>query len=179
MRNIWICIVLALFISGCSTYAADRYSICVDNVTTLKTLKGKQISVGPFTSTKPGLTEIMCRGVGPVKTPDGETYENYIRKAFIDELKLAELYSDSAPVILTGNLDSVDFSSNSGNWTIAITIKSSNGKFITVSENYAYTTSFYGETACNQTAQALMPAVQDVISKIVTHQSFPSLLEAQ
>lgn len=179
MRSIWAVIVLALFISGCSTYAANRYSISVDNVTALKTLTGTQLNVGQFTATKPGLTEIMCRGVGPIKSPDGETFENYMRKAFIDELKLAELYSENSSVTLTGNLDNIDFSSNSGTWNLAATIKSTNGKVITVSENYSYTTSFYGETACNQTAQALMPAVQDLISKIIRHQEFSTLVEAR
>jgi hypothetical protein len=179
MRSLLSVIVMALFISGCSTYAANRYSISVDNVTALKTLTDKQINVGQFTATKPGLSEIMCRGVGPIKSPDGETFENYIRKAFIDELKLAELYSVNSSVTLTGNLDNIDFSSNSGTWNLAATIKSTNGKVVTVSENYSYTTSFYGETACNQTAQALMPAVQDLISKIIRHPDFPTLVEAR
>jgi hypothetical protein len=176
MRSIWIAIVLALFISGCSTYAANRYSISADNVTELKTLSGKQLNVGQFTATKPGLTEIMCRGVGPIKTPDGETFENYIREAFIDDLKLSELYSENSSVTLTGNLDNIDFSSNSGTWDLSLTIKSSNGKVISVSETHSFKTSFYGETACNQTAQALMPAVQDLISKIIRNPEFSLLV---
>ena len=176
MRSVWLPIVLALFISGCSTYAANRYSISVDNVTALKTLSGTQLNVGQFTATKPGLTEITCRGVGPIKTPDGETFENYVRESFIDELKLAELYSENAPVTLTGNLDNIDFSSNSGTWDLSLTIKSSNGKVISVSETHSFKTSFYGETACNQTAQSLMPAVQDLISKIIRNPEFPLLV---
>jgi len=178
MRSIWLSIVLALFISGCSTYAANRYSISVDNVTALKKISGTQLNVGPFTATKPGLTEMMCRGVGPIKTPDGETFENYVREAFIDELKLSELYSENAPVTLTGNLDNIDFSSNSGTWDLSLTIKSSNGKVLSVSETHSYKTSFYGETACNQTAQALMPAIQDLISKIIEHPEFPLLISS-
>ena len=179
MRILWLTILLALFVSGCSTYAANRYSISVDNMTSLKKMTGEQLNVGQFTASKPGLKEIMCRGVGPIKTPDGETFENYIREAFIDELKLAELYSDSSPVILTGNIDNIDFSSTEGYWNIATTITSSNGKFISVTENHSYKTSFYGETACNQTAQALMPAVQDLISQIVNHKDFPLLVTTQ
>jgi hypothetical protein len=179
MRSIWIAVVLALFISGCSTYAANRYSISVDNLTELKTLTGVQINVGQFTATKPGLTEIMCRGVGPIKSPDGETFENYIRKAFIDELKLAELYSESSPITLTGNLDNIDFSSAGGTWNLTMTINSSNGKTITATENYSYTSSFYGETACNQTAQALMPAVQNLIAQIIRNENFPTLVTVQ
>ena len=68
-----------------------------------------------------GAEKIGGRGVGPIKTPDGETFANFIRKGLVDELKLAEVYSSSSPVTLTGNLDSIDFSSTSGTWNLALT----------------------------------------------------------
>lgn len=43
-------------------------------------------------------------------------------------------------------------------------------------QEYGYKSSYYGETACNQTAHALMPAVQNVVSKVVRHPDFPSLM---
>jgi hypothetical protein len=163
-------------LSGCSTYSAARYSSNADNVVALRALDGKVVNVGGFTATKPGEKEIMCRGVGPIKTPDGEPFSEFVRKALVDELKIANAFSAEAPVTLTGNLDSIDFSSASGSWNLALTVKSSNGKSMTASEEYAFTTSFYGETACNQTAQALMPAVQNLVGKIVRSPEFPSLL---
>ena len=177
MSKLLFVIVLAVIVSGCSTYSADRYSIDVDNVMTLKALKGTKINVGAFTASEPRKAEIMCRGVGPIKTPDGETFENFIRKGLVDELKLAEVYSSSAPVTLTGNLDSIDFSSASGTWNLALTVNSSNGNSLSVAENYSYTTSYYGETACNQTAQALMPAVQNLIGKVVRNAEFYRLTQ--
>lgn len=169
--------VLVVVVSGCSTYSASRYSISVDNVTALKALNGQKLNVEAFTSTKPSKTEIMCRGVGPIKTPDGQTFEAFIKKALVDELKLAEAFSSSAPVTLKGNLDGIDFSSSSGVWNLALTINSSNGSSMSVKEDYAYTSSFYGETACNQTAQALMPAVQNLIGQIVKSKEFTGLLK--
>ncbi len=118
----------------------------------------------------------MCRGVGPIKTPDGEPFADFVRKAFLDELKIANAYSAKAPISLTGNLDAIDFSSSSGSWNLALTVKSSNGKSLSISENYPFTTSFYGETACNQTAQALMPAVQNLVGKIVRSTEFIALV---
>ena len=168
---------LALIASGCSTYSANRYSTSVDNVVALRALNGTKINVGNFSSSGKSQTEIMCRGVGPIKTPDGETFENFIRKALIDELKISEIYSDTAQISLTGNLDAVDFSSNSGTWDLSLTIASSNGEALSVSEKYSFTTSFYGETACNQTAQALMPAVQNLIGKIVRNNEFKKLTQ--
>jgi len=121
----------------------------------------------------------MCRGVGPVKTPDGDTFSHFIKEALIDELQIAEQYSTDADVTLTGNLDSIDFSSSSGIWNLTLTVKSTTGISVTVSESYSYKTSFYGETACNQTAQALMPAVQNLIANLVNHPHFDALVGAK
>ena len=171
--------VSLLVMSGCSTYSANRYAISVDNVTELRTLSGTEIGVGNFSAATPGRTEIMCRGVGPITTPDGESFENFIRKALVDELRMAEVYSKNGGVILSGNLDAIDFSSNTGNWDISLTVSSSNGESLSVSESYEYKTSFYGETACNQTAQALMPAVQNIIGKIVSNSKFQNLVNTK
>ncbi|MCG7531199.1 hypothetical protein MHM98_07510 [Psychrobium sp. MM17-31] len=170
-----IAVSTLLFLGGCSTYSVDRYSVSVDNVSAIKAYKENPINIGKFTASE-YKREIMCRGVGPIKTPDNQNFEQFIRKALIDELKLAEAFSESAPVIITGNLDFIDFSSTSGKWNIGLSLKSSNGKTMSVKENYAFTSSFYGETACNQTAQALMPAVQNLIGKVVTNPKFADLV---
>jgi hypothetical protein len=119
----------------------------------------------------------MCRAVGPIKTPDGEPFEEFIRKALVDELKLSELYAPSAPVVLTGRVDEINFQSGAdAAWRLKVTLTSSNGKSLSVAEDYGYKSSWYGETACNQTAHALMPAVQNVIQKAVRHPDFSTLL---
>ena len=166
---------LTVLFSGCSPYSASRYSINSDNVVAMRTLNGKMINVGSFSATKPGEKEIMCRGVGPIKTPDGEPFSEFVRKAFLDELKIASVYSATAPVTLTGNLDAIDFSSANGGWNLSLTVKSSNGKSLSVNESYPFTTSFFGETACNQTAQAFMPAVQNLVGKVVRSTEFLAL----
>lgn len=171
-------IFILLVVSGCSTYSVNRYAISADNVTELRKLNDTMVNVGGFTSSDPK-SEIMCRGVGPIKTPDGDTFAHFIKEALIDELQIAEQYAPDAEVTLTGNLDYIDFSSNSGIWKIKLTVVSSNGISITVSENYSYTSSFYGETACNQTAQALMPAVQNLIATLVNHPHFEALVGAK
>jgi hypothetical protein len=57
-----------------------------------------------------------------------------------------------------------------------MTISSSNGKGLSVGTHYSFAGNFVGEVACNQTAQALMPAVQNLIGKIITHPEFAALL---
>lgn len=175
-------VVLALLtLGGCSTYSASRYSISADNVVALRALTDTPIQVGEFTSSvkdKSGadMKEIMCRGVGPIKTPDNEPFAQYVKKALVDEMKIAQVYEPTSPIVLSGNLDAIDFSSNSGHWQIALTLKSSNGRSMTMNETYPYQTSFYGETACNQTAQAFMPAVQNVVGKAVRSADFVGLV---
>lgn len=176
MKRIMILFFIVVAVSGCSTYAASRYSISADNVVALRALNGKTVNVGTFTASKPGQSEIMCRGVGPIKTPDGEPFSEFIRKALIDELKIANAFSLTSTVTLTGNLDAIDFSSASGAWNLTLNVKSSNGRTLVATENYEFTSSYYGETACNQTAHALMPAVQNLVGKIVRSNDFAALI---
>jgi hypothetical protein len=170
--------LLVAAFSGCSTYAASRYSISADTVSTLRAFRGHTVKVGPFTAAKPGRTEITCRAVGPIKTPDGEAFEEFVRKALIDELTISEVYAPDAPVTLTGRLDEIDFSSGwtDAAWQIGLTVVSSTGKSVTVHETYEFKGNFVGEIACQQTAHALKPAVQDVVGKVVHHPDFPALV---
>jgi hypothetical protein len=107
MRTIVAVMLTVTMLTGCSTYAASRYSISADNVRTLREYRGQTVNVGAFTAAE-SETEIMCRGVGPIKTPDGESFELFVRKAFIDELTIAEVFSPNAPITLTGRLDGID-----------------------------------------------------------------------
>ncbi|SIT34857.1 conserved exported hypothetical protein [Paraburkholderia ribeironis] len=180
MKRMLIAVFSVAVLAGCtSTYAVHRYSISADNVVALKSI-GHEISVGAFTQAQvpnqsPG--EIMCRAVAPIKTPDGEPFAAFIRNALISELKLAGVYADTAPISLSGHLDSIDFSTVKGAWDIQLTITSSNGKSMTQAVHYSFTSSYYGETACNQAAQAFMPSVQDLLAKVVRSPDFPSLLK--
>jgi len=166
--------------AGCTTtYVASRYSISADNVKTLRTFKGQTVNVGPFSAANPGQTEIKCRGRGgaPIRTPDGEAYEDFVRKAFVDDLTIAEIYSPNATITIMGRLDAIDFSSFAeASWNIGLTVTSSNGQSFSVFEDYRYPSSLDGAIACNATAQALMPAVQNVIGKVIRHPNFPALL---
>jgi hypothetical protein len=180
MRYAMVLILLVMGFSGCSTYAASRYSISGDTVSTLRAFRGHTVNVGPFTAPKPGRTEITRRAVGPIKTPDGESFEAFIRKALVDELTISEVYGADAPVTLTGRLDDVDFSSGMTDaaWQIGLTVVSSTGKSVTVHETYQFKGNFVGEIACQQTAHSLMPAVQNVVGKVVRHPDFPALVGA-
>lgn len=181
-------LLVVLVSSACSSYTIPRYGLSADNVLSLRKM-GQKVNVGAFTGSPPGRAEIGCRGKGPVKTPDERPFEDYIRRALIDELKVAEMLSDSAPVTLTGNLGAIDFNSMKGAWTMNITFVSSNGRSLLLPILYSYKTgpaftfpqigsqAASDERACTETAQAFPVAVQVLIARLVHHPDFPSLLE--
>ena len=173
-------ILVALMTGGCSTYAAARYSISPETVSALRVYRPLTVAVGPFTGARPGESEITCRAVGPIKTPDGEPFEEFVRRALIAELTIAELYASSAPITLTGHLQRLDFTSgvyfSDAAWDLALMLKSSNGKSLVASEHYAFKASYGGDAGCQNTAQALMPAIQNLVGKAVRDPAFPELV---
>jgi hypothetical protein len=46
-----------------------------------------------------------------------------------------------------------------------------------VSEHYEFNSGYTAETACRQTSEAFMPAVQDLIAKIVKSPDFRALVQ--
>ena len=145
----------------------------------LRSLKGRTVAVGPFTAAEPGRTSIWCRGGAPVKVPGETPFEAYFRQALLDELTLAELYAPGSPVTLTGHVESLDFTSGimiTGAWTIAMSLRSSNGQMLSVQHIHEFSTAYIGDVACGRVAAAFAPAVQAVITKLVRHPHFPALL---
>jgi len=176
MRRAVGILLLAAVLHGCPTYTAKPYSPSAANAAALRRLDTK-INVGPFTSLQPDLGEMTCGAVGPITTPDGETYGVFIRKALVDELKSAAAFSERAPITLTAFLNEIGASPTAGTWSLSLTLNSSNGQSLTVKEQYTFTPSWNAYTACQQTAQALGPAVQDLIAALVRHPEFRRLIE--
>jgi hypothetical protein len=177
MRELAAIVLGLLLLSGCSTFDVGRYGVSVENNAALKKHAPAKVTVGPFTATEPGKKEIPCRAVGPIKTPDEQPFENWIRKALIDELTVAELYAEGAPVTLTGKVNKVDFDSMAGDWLLDLTVTSSNGQSLTVADKYSYGFTYIGETACARTAKSFGSAVQVLIGKLVHDPKFGDLLK--
>lgn len=163
-------------LGGCSTHSALTYSVSPENVVSLRKLK-KKVTVGDFSSTQVGLRQVDCRMVGPVEPPEGMTFAEYIKKAFVGELQMAEKYDSQSDIVLTGNLNNIELSSYSGTWTIDMTLSSSNGRKITKNIVYNFKSNFMGEIACEKAAQSLQPAVQNAIKALVTDDDFVLLVK--
>lgn len=184
LRNIYpmkkiAVVVLALVLSGCSTYMPQRYSISADNNVALKAIGVGNINVGSFK----GIANFdnACRAAGPLAPPDNMSFEAYIQKALADELKVAGKFDDKTPKItLSGAVEQLSFSSSrgltGGSWDIGLRINSSNNKSSYVSEHYEFNSGFVADTACKQTAEAFFPAVQNLIGKLVKSPEFLALV---
>lgn len=181
MKVLQVTLTLAvLALSGCQSYSPQRYTAMPDNTPVLKALPVGSIKVAPFVLS--ASYSAICRGVGDITPPVNMTIQSYLQTALADELKVASLYEEKNPkIVLSGNIEALSFSSTksltSGEWNIGLRLASSNGKSMYASESYQFESAFEGGTACRRTAEALLPAVQSLISNIVRSADFRSLLE--
>lgn len=167
-------VAVGLLLAGCETYSAPRYGASVDNVMALKKFAPAQVNVGTFD--EPKQFGAGCRAAGPITASDQLTFASYISKALSDELKLAGVYDPNGKVTLTGSLDKLFFSSADGYWDIALTVRSSNGNSVSVTEHYKFAPAFSASNGCKRVADAYFPAVQNVIQKVINSPEFPALI---
>lgn len=162
-----------LLAAGCSVHSIGQYAVSPDNVDKARMRFGRRtgnfVSVGPFTSVEPGLSEIWCRINSPIRTPDRKPFAEYIRTALMDELRLAGALAEDGAVRLSGRLDRIDFDSWEGKWHVAVTIQPGSGDSFVVEETYDFDTTWYAEAACDRVSLAFIPAVQNLIQKIMSH----------
>ncbi|WP_299022722.1 hypothetical protein [uncultured Photobacterium sp.] len=178
MKKILAVAVCSLTLTACSTMQPPRYSTSVDNIQKLKTFEGAKANVASFTQN--ASFDANCRLMGPIEPADSLTIPEFITKAINDEFKMADIYSPTGSQI-TGEITNIEFSSTSGltngYWDIGVILKSSNGSSLKTSNKYTFKSGFDAITACNATADALTPAVQDLIKTAVNHPDFASLLK--
>lgn len=178
MKKSLLSILVVLMLSACSTMQPPRYAISVDNIQALKQYDGARVSVALDQKHD---FNVNCRLMGSIEPADGLSFSQFISKAFNDELTMAGLHSAEG-VELSGEVTEVEVSSTSGltngYWILGIRLDSSNGQGLSVSNKYSFKSGFDAVTACNATADALSPAVQDLIKATVTHPEFAKLLSS-
>ena len=165
----------------CRVVCDNNISVCIkygffDKLDKLQMWNGIKLNVGNFVDTTNNAV-MSCNYKGDITTMDGESYAQFIRNALLTELKFGAIYSETAPVTISGRLDKVDNSTAlSTDWTFEVTISSSKGKSITILENYNYNGSVVGtaSSTCGAAASAFVPAVQNLIEKII--QKIPTLI---
>jgi hypothetical protein len=178
MKKLAGALVSLLLLSGCATMTTARYSMSADNQQALKRFQGATVELVALAP--PANYDANCRMVGPIKAADGGPINEFVKKAFNDEFKFANIYSTGG-VKLQGVLTQAEFSSSSGLtngwWKLAVKLTSSNGATLEQSSHTDFKSGFGGLSACNNTAQALGGAVQDLIHATLTNPKFPELLK--
>lgn len=170
-------LLFSIFVTGCSTMTPARYVVSVDANQVLESMPDSRVYLANLSP--PADEDSNCRLMGPIKAGDGLTITQFIQNAFNHEFKFAKVY-DQAGVRLEGNVTQIEFSSidglTNGHWNLGLTLRSSNGKQMSSHVNYKFKSGFDSITACNQTAQALGAAVQDLVTKTITDAEFQMLL---
>lgn len=169
-------VAAAAMLAGCSTYSTGRYTSSTDNVMALRASGAKAVNVGAFTAPDPEMNKVWCTGTQPLTTSDGQPFAEFVRKALVDEMRMAGTYSLSAPVTISGVLKVVGLTDSPGShWDLAVTFSSSNGKSVAIAEAYPFPWSFGQQAVCTSAAQAFVPAVQDLLGKFVASPQFALL----
>lgn len=165
----------AATMAGC-TYNVSPYGASVQNVESIKSINIKSVSVTTFQSSKPGLANLTCRAAGPITV--SPSFEYYIEKAFIDELKLAGAYDPKSTVSIMGRLEEIDFSSGitDGNWQFTLVISNARSESFTAKSAFGFSGSFAADKACQETAQAFAPAVQKLVHDVVRDPKFKQIV---
>lgn len=173
-------VAAAIMMSGCAN-KVPTYSNSPQNMRAVKTVaaSASAVNIGTFTATNEGESKVMCRLATPVGTPDGMTFAKYIEDALSTELEMGNMIDPKSKITVTGNLDSIYGSTVLGNayWEFKMKVASSNGKSFDVVSRYDYESSFTAYSACSEMQRSYLPAVQELVNKIITHPQFSELLK--
>jgi len=165
--------------SGCAN-KVPMYSNSPQNMRAVKTVatSSSPVNIGKFTASNEGESKVMCRLATPVGTPDGITFAKYIEDALSTELEMGNMLDPKSKITVTGNLNSIYGSTVLGNayWEFKVKVTSSNGKNFDVVSRYDYESSFTAYSACSEMQRSYLPAVQELINKIITNSQFKELL---
>lgn len=172
--------VSGLALSGCSTVSSvAQYKASTKNIIAIQEQVGKsdkKVKLADFTSA-PGLDGSWCRAVGPVSLGSSKTYSQFIHEAMQEELFTAGVYSSNAPLVLSGHLDDVKFSTVSpAYWEITLTMASNNGTSYQTKSRYDFDTSYAAISACKNLTDAFPGAVQETLKQVISDPKFKSLM---
>jgi outer membrane murein-binding lipoprotein Lpp len=171
-------LLATLLFTGCGI-RTNEYNVSADNVQTLRNYENLKMDVSTFTATNKDESSVMCRLAETVSTPKGEPFSEYIKDAFVSELKMAEVYDKNSDLKISGNLNKIYGSSMFGNayWEMDVTVTSSNGNSITVNTKRDYPSSYLASSACNNMGTSFAPSIKQLIGDILEHKDFPKLVK--
>lgn len=179
MRLGVIAVALIVSSSGCS-HVSDRYHASADNVQALRSTGASNVAVGKFTAAPDvPVSEVQCAAM-TIEPADGLTFPEYIRSAFVSELKMAGLYGEQANTTITGIVTKVEIDASafysSSTWTLSMTLQA-NGRTLPVSDKYDFKSLALNQTACDISSRRFGDAVQNLLSNAIQSPEFAALLK--
>ncbi|QOG12224.1 hypothetical protein [Arcobacter sp. FWKO B] len=92
---------------------------------------------------------------------------------------MANLYDKASNLVISGNVERIYGSSMLGDayWEVSVSIKSSNGKTLTVDTRREYPSAFIAITACNNMATSFSPTIKQLVSEVINHKDFKDLIQ--
>lgn len=177
-KTVLLVIGTGLLLAGCASDSVAPYAVSAQSNATLRKLHNKypNATVRVVDVTFPaGHQEnvINCRAAAKISTPTGKPYSDYIEEALIKELELAGMYSSDGSVGVTVELNKVDFSSfPHGAWIIDGTVLLTDGASFDVDTTLPFRTSYFGDSACDHSAAAFEPTVEQFITSIFSNSNF-------
>lgn len=183
--SVFVIASAALLAAGCSTTSGvAHYKASTKNVLAIQDHVGDKkdikVRLNDFTAAQGMNDTQMCRAMGTVSVGGGHTPSQFIQEAMQEELYMAQVYSNSAPVVISGRLDSLKFSSVSpANWEIALTLTSSNGTSYQTVARHDFDTSWDAISACKNVSDAFPMAVQATLKRVFSDARFKALIAAK
>jgi len=182
LRTIMAIAASTFVLAACETSSnVMSYQASTQNVITAQSIlrdAGATVSVGSFTAAD-SVQKPMCRMDGRLDIAPGVDIQTYVRNALQTELFATGAYGERGTVI-TGHVESIDVKTfGAGMWTMVLTVRSSaDPQGYTVTGTQPYSSSFSAYQACQNAVAAFNPAVQALLSEVISHPGFPALAGA-
>ena len=172
--------LMALALSACETMSPATYANFADNSLTLRMFSTSKVVIASMNDQSN--FNSGCRLVGPITASGNRTIPKFVEDSFNEELKFAGIYStdaDAAKLNLTLTAASFSSTSNltSGWWDFGLRLDNpANNRSVTATSKYEFQSGFNATVACQNTSQALTPAVQRLINSAVSNPDFRALI---
>lgn len=176
VSGIMIGLSAILMLSACASVNVPKYTPGVVTSSELSDSLKEKVSLGEFTYSQDS-TSIDCRGGANIELPNQMRYTQYIRRAFEAELITAHRYTATNNAHkLSVNFKKIDFSSIDGKWVISgyAQVDAHSPVFINMVSNFG--TSYDWQSACQNVANGLGPAVQSFITQTLTNQKIANYI---
>ncbi len=163
-----------LALGACESFTADRYVSTSGNQAVLKSLSASQkVNVAPFTVATTDSVNVACRLAGPIQVAGSGRHEEYIQKAFVDELQAAGMYRLSSSKIFKAELNKINVSTiTPASWTISGDFYANDNFIKAIETQFPYKTSYSAMGACNNAAENFPYAVEQFIGEFVKSSEF-------